>query len=1314
MAAPSVGTAVLTLSTDGGDFISTLDKAKTTADDLGPSFDRAAASVKQFGARSLDAVNAFAEQVQKIGDISTFTASEQAKINSVVSEGIARYNALGQTAPAAMRDLQKATTTTQSSLESLLGGLSGIAGAVGIGFGIGSIVAFGKSLVDTATKTVDLSVKTGLSTDAVQRYGFVASQTSTTVEAVGQSVFKLGVNIETGTTKVKTALQELGIGYLDIKNLKPEEQFDLITQKLSGLSSEQQRNAIGVALMGKGYSENATFFTRYNDLAAQATIASHDSVVAIDEAAKATEGAWQHTETAVLDAVGNIILAFKRLKKYQSTPNGANNAAAASAMGATPALWLAGLLGQLPQPTPAPALGSPADADRDTAPSSKPVEDYTAAMTAARAEILNLTAAQQAQLKSAQDLGRGENELQAEFGLSDDAMKLLKSTLSELDEAHKKATDAADALQKKLELLNPAVRAYLEATNQTTPAQLELGKSVSDLTTNIEAALASGTSWDVLVKKFGPDAETAAGKAGLLGDNLGLMSPVVNALKTDFDAWQVSTAMDRPIAAIKAYNDAIANVYKEEQKEADASSKQVAQNFVIANNEATALNNLSLSSTDLKIANINREWKARLDEIANEKTASDALKAYETATANRYYGNLIDVATGTYDTLEQRLAASGVFTKQVLDEQAAAAENMYQQMLIDSAHYTDAEIANAKRRRDATATAAKGEETDFAKAMSEAAQVSGAVTAQLSGGWQQVGQTVTQSLSAIGDFASGNVIGGIVNTIGAVGTVIKNVFGTAGRDAVVAFGDTFGGLDALHAKLEADLSPDQAEALWQQMGAVGSKNTAQASAWIDDVNAALTQATADASTLSDALNNDASDAGKLWNDQLRTLVSSSEQAGLNLQTIGQLLGKQATNAAAGIAKSVEITGAAYDAQAADAKTLADLHDQLATASEDDQASLQDQISQTTADMKTQAAIIAGTKFTTPQGATAAAGAIVGGVASEEAGGATNLQALQDAAPAIAALKKEIADTGISAGPIFDQLQKDAALTTDAVGGPLLDALEGDREAVVGLGNAGRLSQDDFEGLESQIGSTAQALTDQGADQQTITDDLHDDLQTAWEEEKKFGDALDPVTQGLVDQAVAAGDVGDAQESTSDQQLEATEDLTATMKALIAQFTGTGGLSEAAEQAAKDTQDSLDGITGPTITATIDWQNTGAAPPTANNPTGNPQFAPDPNNPGHYADGSFDADWPVADMPVSLVKRPGAVFVNPGDIIGMPSRGSSLPAASALTYHITVNASGTAISKKDIHDAVVGGLQTNENAMRTRSQAALAIPVRARL
>src|ERR1041385_4559340 len=88
-----------------------------------------------------------------------------------------------------------------------------------------SLIEFGKSAIDNAGHLVDLSNKTGVSLEGLQRMQFVAKQTGTTVDSFTDAIFKLGINVQKGGDETRAAVDKMGVSWAQFKALKPEDQF---------------------------------------------------------------------------------------------------------------------------------------------------------------------------------------------------------------------------------------------------------------------------------------------------------------------------------------------------------------------------------------------------------------------------------------------------------------------------------------------------------------------------------------------------------------------------------------------------------------------------------------------------------------------------------------------------------------------------------------------------------------------------------------------------------------------------------------------------------------------------------------------------------------------------------------------------------------------------------------------------------------------------------------------------------------------------------------------------------------------------------
>lgn len=271
------------------------------------------------GDKLIQAAHNMTAAVHQIGGAAKLTEAEQRRVNATLDKAIEKYRALGKEAPPAMVALHKATQQADKSAGLLSGTIGKLASAFAIGSlidrGISGLVSFGKQAFETAGKINDLADKTGLSIKATQQLSYLANQSGGSIEQYADTVFRLGVNLEQGGDRARKSIAALGLGYEQIRALKPEQQFDAIMRALSGVESITERNRIGVELMGKAYANVAAAVDGYNEKMAEAPIASDAAVKATDAAGDAMVRTWERAKAAAINAIGGIILAWEEAQK---------------------------------------------------------------------------------------------------------------------------------------------------------------------------------------------------------------------------------------------------------------------------------------------------------------------------------------------------------------------------------------------------------------------------------------------------------------------------------------------------------------------------------------------------------------------------------------------------------------------------------------------------------------------------------------------------------------------------------------------------------------------------------------------------------------------------------------------------------------------------------------------------------------------------------------------------------------------------------------------------------------------------------------
>ena len=113
---------------------------------------------------------------------------------------------------------------------------------------------------DYADRVLDLSDITGMSTDAIQEWSYVADIAGVSSEAVTDAVAGLVrrlPQLESEGGRATEAMDKLGLSYEELSNLSPDEQVDALMYALSEIEDPLERNAIGSQLFGGAWKDLA-------------------------------------------------------------------------------------------------------------------------------------------------------------------------------------------------------------------------------------------------------------------------------------------------------------------------------------------------------------------------------------------------------------------------------------------------------------------------------------------------------------------------------------------------------------------------------------------------------------------------------------------------------------------------------------------------------------------------------------------------------------------------------------------------------------------------------------------------------------------------------------------------------------------------------------------------------------------------------------------------------------------------------------------------------------------------------------------------
>ncbi len=271
------------------------------------------------GRRLIQEATLTAKAIEDIGGVTKLTGSELQRAGDLAKAAAEKLRALGEDVPPKIQALAKAAEQIPEKLtlaaraadlaKSSFGQMFGALSAANlVSNAVTSLVGFGKAAFESASKTADMSAKLGISTEAIQRMDFVASQTGSTVEDFASSAFKLGVRLSGGSNSVSAAVKELGLNFAQLRSAKPEQQFETVVGALGKMQDATKRNELGVALFGKAFEQIAAgVAANYGELAKQAAVSSDAQIQALDRAGDAWDRFYKRQSTNVRGILGNLV-----------------------------------------------------------------------------------------------------------------------------------------------------------------------------------------------------------------------------------------------------------------------------------------------------------------------------------------------------------------------------------------------------------------------------------------------------------------------------------------------------------------------------------------------------------------------------------------------------------------------------------------------------------------------------------------------------------------------------------------------------------------------------------------------------------------------------------------------------------------------------------------------------------------------------------------------------------------------------------------------------------------------------------------------
>ena len=260
-----------------------LDKAEVRFKDVAVDAEKVQASIQKIGerfsgAKVIEDAAKMAKAIEEIGGASILTEKEARRVNAALSEALEKAARTGAPVTDQMRKL--ATETAGAAQQGgiygkVIGGLGTAAKAAAASFvalfAFQQVVEMSKAIVNFGGEMTDLSVKTGLSTTALQQFKYAGGQVGVELGTITSGVNMLQKRLAGDDKSALKALEGFGLSVGTFKAMKPEEQFKVLAEKVGSIEDPMLRTKAATDLFGKAGAELLPALTKeFGDLTEKA------------------------------------------------------------------------------------------------------------------------------------------------------------------------------------------------------------------------------------------------------------------------------------------------------------------------------------------------------------------------------------------------------------------------------------------------------------------------------------------------------------------------------------------------------------------------------------------------------------------------------------------------------------------------------------------------------------------------------------------------------------------------------------------------------------------------------------------------------------------------------------------------------------------------------------------------------------------------------------------------------------------------------------------------------------------------------------
>ena len=477
------------------------------------------------------------EAIEQIGGVSKLTDAELARVGKTVEEASSKMRKLGMEVPAsfqsvadAAKPVEKNVTLASRATDLLTSSFAQLTAAFSIGSlisqGISGLMSWTSAAIASAGTLVDMSAKTGISIEEIQRMGYVADQTGTTLEAFTDAAFKLSRS-HRRRQRQRARLSQSARSRISSAQERCRQSSSSTPSRLRWRRSKIRRSAIRLAveLFGKSASAILPAIAQgYTKIASEAKVSSDAQVKAIDDATDAWDRFKTNTKTSITSFLGNLILAADGMRGLTDAQREQVKSMIASGEAYDTAVAKVRRM-----------RGDIVLATETTKETTKATVSYSAELKRLGPIVAEITRLHGAEIAAAMKLGVSQEVLEDKFGLTAEMLRVYQDQQREATKAETDRIAAAKEAAKQQEALDSALdksvyglRLYVAGLHEIPKALLAIPTTLipardamNDFTLKALTIENVGHAWQTAAKDVATEGHTFNETLSALSDSLG-------------------------------------------------------------------------------------------------------------------------------------------------------------------------------------------------------------------------------------------------------------------------------------------------------------------------------------------------------------------------------------------------------------------------------------------------------------------------------------------------------------------------------------------------------------------------------------------------------------------------------------------------------------------------------------------------------------------------------------------------------------------------------------------------------------------------